>query len=117
MQTEDYCPGSTDFKMIREKKGAFEGVEEEINITGFVSCGGRERRLCFGQKNLGSVARIRLYLHLHTKGKSYWIPSKSHTIEESILIWSPESRNLAIFLLIADKKASICKIIYFMENI
>ena len=27
MQTEDYCPGTTDFAFIREKKGAFEGVE------------------------------------------------------------------------------------------
>lgn len=26
MQTEDYCPGTTDFKFIKEKKGAFEGV-------------------------------------------------------------------------------------------
>lgn len=24
MQTEDYCPGSTDFKVIREKSCAFE---------------------------------------------------------------------------------------------
>ena len=26
MQTEDYCPGTADFKAIREKTGAFEGV-------------------------------------------------------------------------------------------
>lgn len=45
MQTEDYCPGTTDFKMIREKKGAFEGVEEDIEIVGFVNCGG-----CPGKK-------------------------------------------------------------------
>ena len=38
MQTEDYCPGTTDFRMVREKKGIFE--EEEIEIIGFVSCGG-----------------------------------------------------------------------------
>ena len=25
MQTEDYCPGTTDFKAIREKTGVFEG--------------------------------------------------------------------------------------------
>ena len=30
MQTEDYCPGTTDFRMIREKKGAFENIEEDI---------------------------------------------------------------------------------------
>ena len=40
MQTEDYCPGTTDFRMVREKKGVFEGVEEEIEIVGFANCGG-----------------------------------------------------------------------------
>lgn len=45
MQTEDFCPGSTDFKMVRKRKGAFEGIEEDINITGFISCGG-----CPGKK-------------------------------------------------------------------
>ena len=40
MQTEDYCPGTTDFKMIRDKKGAFEGIEEDIEIVGFINCGG-----------------------------------------------------------------------------
>lgn len=39
-QTEDYCPGTTDFRMIREKKGAFEGIEEEIESVGFINCGG-----------------------------------------------------------------------------
>jgi predicted metal-binding protein len=40
MQTEDYCPGTTDFKFIREKKGAFQGVEGDIEIIGFINCGG-----------------------------------------------------------------------------
>jgi predicted metal-binding protein len=44
-QTEDMCPGTMDFKIIREKKGAFEGVEEDIEIIGMVSCGG-----CPGKK-------------------------------------------------------------------
>lgn len=44
MQTEDFCPGTT-FRMIREKKGAFEGVEEDIEIIGFINCGG-----CPGKK-------------------------------------------------------------------
>lgn len=39
-QTEDDCPGTTDFKMVREKKGVFEGVNEEIEIVGFTNCGG-----------------------------------------------------------------------------
>ena len=45
MQTEDYCPGTTDFKAIREKTGAFEGTEEEIELIGFTNCGG-----CPGKK-------------------------------------------------------------------
>ena len=32
MQTEDYCPGTTDFKVIRERKGAFEGITEDIEM-------------------------------------------------------------------------------------
>lgn len=40
-----FCPGTTDFRMIREKKGAFEGVEEDIEIIGFINCGG-----CPGKK-------------------------------------------------------------------
>lgn len=45
MQTEDYCPGTTDFKVIRGKKGAFAGVEGDIEILGFINCGG-----CPGKK-------------------------------------------------------------------
>lgn len=45
MQTEDFCPGTTDFKVVREKKGGFEGVEDEIEIVGFINCGG-----CPGKK-------------------------------------------------------------------
>lgn len=37
MQTEDYCPGTTDFKAVRERSGAFEGIEEEIEIIGFIN--------------------------------------------------------------------------------
>ena len=39
MQTEDYCPGSRDFRTIRERKGAFEG-EDDIQLVGFINCGG-----------------------------------------------------------------------------
>lgn len=45
MQTEDMCPGSTDFMVINNKKGAFEGIEEDIQIIGFNTCGG-----CPGKK-------------------------------------------------------------------
>lgn len=40
MQTEDFCPGTADFRAIREKTGVFEGVDEEIELVGFANCGG-----------------------------------------------------------------------------
>lgn len=51
-QTEDYCPGTSCFKMAKEHKGVFEGVNEEIEIVGFTNCGG-----CPGKK---AVMRARL---------------------------------------------------------
>lgn len=39
MQTEDYCPGTTDFRFIKERKGAFE-IAEDIELVGFINCGG-----------------------------------------------------------------------------
>ena len=47
MQTEDYCPGTADFRVIREKQGAFAGITEDIEIIGFTNCGG-----CPGKKAL-----------------------------------------------------------------
>lgn len=44
MQTEDYCPGTSDFKAIRERTGVFEGAEE-VELIGFTNCGG-----CPGKK-------------------------------------------------------------------
>ncbi|MDL2232282.1 CGGC domain-containing protein [Ruminococcaceae bacterium OttesenSCG-928-L11] len=47
MQTEDFCPGTTDFRAIRERTGAFAHVaaEEAIELIGFINCGG-----CPGKK-------------------------------------------------------------------
>ena len=52
MQTEDYCPGTRDFKTIKEKSSAFEGVEGDIELVGFCNCGG-----CPGKR---AVLRARL---------------------------------------------------------
>lgn len=53
MQKEDFCPGTADFKAIRERKGVFSDVpeDENIEIVGFCNCGG-----CPGKK---SVLRAR----------------------------------------------------------
>lgn len=45
MQTEDYCPGTADFKAISEKTGVFASIEDKIEIVGFINCGG-----CPGKK-------------------------------------------------------------------
>ena len=36
MQTEELCPGTTDFRLIKQKQGVFEKVKEEIEIVGFI---------------------------------------------------------------------------------
>lgn len=40
MQTEDYCPGTADFRTIREGSGVFAGMDEPIELVGFCNCGG-----------------------------------------------------------------------------
>ena len=40
MQTEDYCPGTGDFKAVRGRTGAFADITEEIELVGFTNCGG-----------------------------------------------------------------------------
>ena len=51
MQTEDFCPGTRDFKTIREKSGAFEGVEGDITLVGFCNCGGCPGSAVRGEKH------------------------------------------------------------------
>jgi predicted metal-binding protein len=53
MQTEDICPGTTDFKVMKEKKCAFEGIEEEIEVIGVNTCGG-----CPGKKAVTRAAEM-----------------------------------------------------------
>ena len=53
-QTEDICPGTMCFKVIREKKLAFEPYkDEDIEIIGYVTCGGcfREEGDTEGENN------------------------------------------------------------------
>ena len=51
-QTEDYCPGTTDFRVLAAHGGAFQGVSELIELVGFTNCGG-----CPGKR---AVLRARL---------------------------------------------------------
>lgn len=51
-QTEDICPGTTDFKIAKAGKGAFESIGES-EIIGFVSCGG-----CPGKRAVSRVKNM-----------------------------------------------------------
>lgn len=51
MQTEDMCPGTTDFRIMREKKCAFKDVEGDIEVIGMTTCGG-----CPGKKAVTRAA-------------------------------------------------------------
>lgn len=53
LQTEDMCPGTTDFKVMREKKCAFKDVEGEIEVIGVTTCGG-----CPGKKAVTRAAMM-----------------------------------------------------------
>lgn len=53
MQTEDICPGTVDFKVIREKKGAFNHTDGDIKVIGFCTCGG-----CPGKKAAARAAMM-----------------------------------------------------------
>jgi predicted metal-binding protein len=45
MQTEDFCPGTLCFSAVRQKWDAFKEAEGDVEVVGFVSCGG-----CPGKK-------------------------------------------------------------------
>jgi predicted metal-binding protein len=47
------CSGTTDFKVMREKKCAFEGVDGEIEVIGFTTCGG-----CPGKRAVTRAAEM-----------------------------------------------------------
>lgn len=53
MQTEDMCPASTDFKVMKSKKGAFENVEGEVELIGITTCGG-----CPGKKAISRAVEM-----------------------------------------------------------
>lgn len=75
MQTEDFCPGTTDFKVIAEKRGVFDGVDEDIEIVGFINCGGcpakkinsKSKRPCEKRRRHDS------FCFMYTKRYTHWL--------------------------------------------
>ena len=52
-QTEDMCPGTTCFKVMNDKKLAFDGINEDIEVVGVNTCGG-----CPGKKAVTRAAEM-----------------------------------------------------------
>ncbi len=53
MQTEDMCPSATCFRIMREKKNAFEPEQEDVVVIGVNTCGG-----CPGKKAVTRAAEM-----------------------------------------------------------
>jgi len=53
MQTEDMCPATTCFRVMKDKKLAFEGITEDIEIIGVNNCGD-----CPGKKAVTRAAEM-----------------------------------------------------------
>lgn len=53
MQTEDMCPATTCFKVMKDKKLAFDGINENIEVIGVNTCGG-----CPGKKAVTRAAEM-----------------------------------------------------------
>lgn len=53
MQTEDMCPATTCFRVMKDKKLAFVGIEEDIEVIGVITCGG-----CPGKKAVTRAAEM-----------------------------------------------------------
>lgn len=64
MQTEDYCPGTADFRMIRDKAGAFAGTEEESEIiVSSTAADARPRKGSFAQGSSSGAGPTRSLAH------------------------------------------------------
>ena len=74
MQTEHFCPGTTDFKVIREKRGAFENIEEEIEYID---------KIDDEEKKKKAIEESKFYKFKNIPKERY-----DELTDEYILIWS-----------------------------
>lgn len=96
-QTEDLCPGNGCFNAVKNKKGAFEKIHEEIEIIGFTNCGG-----CPGKK---AVLRAKMLVERGAdtiafasciqKGTPIGYPCPFHARMKTLLkTWLPQNIHL-----------------------
>lgn len=85
-QTEDMCPGTTDFKVAAEGTCAFKETGP-VQIIGFVSCGGcpGKRAIPRAAMLLDRGAEIIVFASCMTKGNPIGFPCPHfNTIKESL---------------------------------
>ena len=82
MQTEDYCPGTTDFRMLAAHEGAFQNISEPIELVGFTNCGG-----CPGKR---APLRTRLLVERPASAKARPSATPAHF---SARCWNWSNRN------------------------
>jgi predicted metal-binding protein len=84
LQTEDMCPATTDLKVIQAKKGAFEGITDDIELIGINTCGGcpgkKSGYPCDGDGRPGS--RCNSFSLLYHQGESDWFCLSSCSNDE-----------------------------------
>jgi predicted metal-binding protein len=86
-QTEDMCPGSTDFKIAKEGKCAFSEIGP-VEIIGFVSCGGcpGKRAVMRAAKMVERGALVIVFASCITKGNPVGIACPNYKkIKEAII--------------------------------
>ncbi|MFA5688121.1 MAG: CGGC domain-containing protein [Kiritimatiellales bacterium] len=79
-QTEDICPGTTDFKVAKEGRLAFEEIGP-VEIMGFVSCGGcpGKRAVARSKMLVDRGAEIIVFASCISKGNPIGYPCPHYT--------------------------------------
>jgi len=74
-ETEDYCPGTGDFRVTKNGKGAFEETGP-VEIVGFVTCGGcpGKKAALRAQKMLEKGAEAIVFASCITRGNPIGYP-------------------------------------------
>jgi predicted metal-binding protein len=86
-QTEDMCPGTTDFKVASQGKLAFEHIGP-VEIVGFVSCGGcpGKRAVVRAKMMVDRGAEIIAFASCISKGNPIGFPCPHYTIMKAAIV-------------------------------
>lgn len=102
LQTEDMCPATTDLKFIKARKGAFEGITEDIELIGITTCGG-----CPGKKAMTRA------VEMVERGADTIVQSKLHVKERHRLLQCFFNEILGVDPQIANRDA--CSIEHYIS--